>query len=334
MAQLTVLPNGVTASFPRLGPIAQPAKRGKIHGWSRQSTQRLRRWFFSVDGDALAESGDRGFALSHTILDLPPTGADWTKTLRRFEARLRRAGAVRGQWLTEWQKRGVPHMHGIVYFPGNSGVTREDVVAHWLGAAADWGPGAGSQNVKPVWGLPGWLQYQAKHSVRGVKHYQRANVPEAWREGTGKLWGAWGDWPVREEVIEVSTASFHRFRRLMQGWLLGGARVELAAATVALGTLTKSASKSSRTRVRKRAWAARRRVGFLSQMMKCGHVELSPVRAVGEFCPEGVARELLAAAELRSSPTAVVDLATGEVLTGWAGLEAACRGPVECLGRS
>lgn len=328
MARLTVLPNGVTASFPRLGPIAQPAKRGKIHGWSKQSTQRLRRWFFSVDGDALAESGDRGFALSHTILDLPPTGADWTKTLRRFEARLRRAGAVRGQWLTEWQKRGVPHMHGIVYFPGNSGVTREDVVAHWLGAAADWGPGAGSQNVKPVWGLPGWLQYQAKHSVRGVKHYQRANVPEAWREGTGKLWGAWGDWPVREEVIEVSTVSFHRFRRLMRGWLLGGARVELAAAA---GPWP---SGWDIKRAMKREQAALRRVLFLDGMLRCPDPKLSPVRAVGEFCPEGVARELLAAAELRSSPTAVVDLATGEVLTGWAGLEAACRGEVECLGRS
>ena len=138
---------------------------------------------------------------------------------------------------------------------------------------------------------------------------------------------------MREESIEVSTATFHRFRRLMRGWLVGGARVELAAATVALGNLTKSASTSSRTRARKRAGAALRRVRFLGGMLKCTHRELSPVRAVGEFCPEGVTRQLLAAAELRHQPVAVVELATGEVLTGWAGLEAACRGEVECLGR-
>ena len=139
---------------------------------------------------------------------------------------------------------------------------------------------------------------------------------------------------MREETIEVSTATFHRFRRLMRGWLLGGARVELAAATVALGTLTKSASTSSRTRAEKRARAALRRRLFLGQMLKCTHRELSPVRAVGEFCPEEVTRQLLAVAELRHEPLAVVELATGEVLTGWAGLEAACRGEVECLGRS
>lgn len=331
MARVTVLPNGVTASFPRRGPMPEkPPKRGKVKGWSVATTRRLVRWFFSVDGDLV---DGRGFALSLTVRDCPATPADWARVRRAFLERLRRLGFLRVQWLTEFQERGVPHMHLAVYFPGEVAVAAVDLAAAWVEVAAEFGAGIGGQSVQEITGLVGWLQYQAKHSVRGVKHYQRAAVPESWREGTGRLWGALGAWPVREESIEVSTASFHRFRRLMRGWLLGGARVELASATVALGTLTKSASKSSRTRVRKRAWAARRRVGFLSQVMKCGHVELSPVRAVGEFCPEGVTRQLLAAAELRSQPLAVVEVATGEVLTGWAGLEAACRGEVECLGR-
>lgn len=331
MARVTVLPNGVTASFPRLGPMPEkPPKRGKVKGWSVATTRRLVRWFFSVDADQV---DGRGFALALTVRDCPPTPADWARVRRAFLKRLERLGLVRGQWLTEFQERGVPHLHLAVYFPGELPVTPEALVSAWLEVAAEFGAGPRGQSAQEITGLVGWLQYQAKHSVRGVKHYQRASVPAAWREGTGRLWGYLGDWPVREEMIEVSTVAFHRFRRLMRGWLLGGARVELAAATVALGTLTKSASKSSRTRVRKRAWAARRRVGFLSQMLKCTDRNLSPVRAVGEFCPEVVARQLLAAAELRSRPTAVVELATGEVLTGWAGLEAACRGEVECLGR-
>lgn len=130
---------------------------------------------------------------------------------------------------------------------------------------------------------------------------------------------------MREETIEVSTASFHRFRRLMHGWLLSGARVEVAAAA---GPWP---AHWNVKRAMKRERAARRRLLFLTGMRKCTHRELSAVRAVGEFCPEHVTRRLLAAAELRHEPRAVVELATGEVLTGWAGLEAACRGPVSPL---
>lgn len=324
MARVTLLPNGVTASYPRSGPLAEPAKRGKVNGWSRQATGRLRRWFYSVDGDALDGSG---FALTMTLRDLPPGAADWTATRRRFMERLRRLGMVRGQWLTEWQRRGVPHLHGCVFFPEGSTVTREQIIGHWLAAAADWRPGASAQHVKALWGLAGWLQYQAKHSVRGVQHYQRANVPEAWQEGTGRLWGTVGDWPVREELIEVSSSAFHRFRRLMRDWLVSGARGQLSAAGGPW-----PASFDIEVALRKER-AALRRLLFLEGMLRCPDRKLSRVRAVGEFCPEDVSRSLLAAAEFRLPPTEVVDLDTGEVLTGWAGFAAACRGPVEYLGR-
>jgi hypothetical protein len=236
--------------------------------------------------------------------------------------RLRYEGLLRGQWLTEWQRRGVPHLHGCVFFPEDAGVTQEAVIEHWLGAAREWRPGVGSQHVKALWGLAGWLQYQAKHSVRGVQHYQRANVPEAWQEGTGRLWGAVGDWPVREELVEVSSSAFHRFRRLMRAWLVAGARQDLAAALV-----------TSRNNSHAAARGALRRVQYLDGMLRCPDPNLSRVRAVGEFCPEAVSRSLLGAAEYRLLPSELVALDTGEVLTGWAGLEAACRGPVVHLGR-
>ena len=236
--------------------------RGKVKGWSRQSTARLRRWFYTVDGDRL---DGEGLGVTLTVRDLPPSAADWTATRERFLVRLRRAGLVRGQWLTEWQRRGVPHLHGCLFLPVGSEGLQELVTGHWLASAAEWGAGASAQYVIPLWGLSGWLQYQAKHSSRGVRHYQRANVPEAWREGTGRLWGVVGDWPVREELVDVSTADFHRFRRLLRSWLVSQAR-------------------SSGD------W---RRAAYLRGLLRDPERLRSTVRAVGEFCPEHVARELL-----------------------------------------
>ena len=226
--------------------------------------RRLRRWFYSVDGAAL---DGYGYALTHTVRDLPPTGADWVSTKASFFKRLRREGLVRGQWLTEWQRRGVPHLHGCVFLPEPN--LEELVLGHWLGAAAEWRPRGSGQSVKALWGLPGWLQYQAKHSARGVRHYQRANVPEAWQSGTGRLWGVLGEWPVREERLNLDRATFWRFRRGLRSWLLSRARVDAARS------------------------GDYRRVAFLRRMLADPERDRSAVRAVGEFCPEPVAWGLL-----------------------------------------
>jgi hypothetical protein len=248
-------------------------KRGAIRGWSVQSSARLRRWFYAVDGAAL---DGHGYGLTLTVRDLPPSAGEWTATRKAFVERLRRAGAVRFQWLTEWQRRGVPHMHGVVYFPEAPGDFHELVTGHWIAAAGEWGPGPRGQVVKPLWGLPGWLQYQAKHSSRGVRHYQRANVPEAWREGTGRLWGTSGEWPVRSEVLNVDRHTYWRFRRSLRSWLLADARKR----------------------------GDHRRVSWLRRMLADPERARSAVRAVGEFCPEAVSWRLLHAS-IRSDESSV-----------------------------
>lgn len=240
----------------------KPPRRGAVQGWSRGSVARLRRWFYSVDG---SELDGRGFAFTLTVRDLPPSAADWTRTRERFLERLRRAGLVRGQWLTEWQERAVPHLHGVCFFPEASEVTPELVREHWLSSAAEWGAGRSAQVVTPVWGLVGWLQYQAKHSARGLAHYQRSNVPEAWRGATGRLWGVLGAWPTREERVEVDRLTFWRLRRLLRSWMVAEAR-------------------------RAGQW---RRVAYLRRMLADPDQRRCAVRAVGEFCPEDVARRLL-----------------------------------------
>lgn len=258
----------------------KPSKRGRVRGWSTQSAARLRRWFYSVDG---AQLDGRGFALTLTVRDLPPAAADWTATRRRFVERLRRSDAVRLQWLTEWQRRGVPHMHGVVFFPDGSRASPEGLVDHWVASAGDWGAGRSAQVVTPLWGLPGWLQYQAKHSARGVRHYQRATVPEAWQGATGRLWGVVGDWPLREELHGVDMETFWRFRRLLRSWLLSESRKDSD-------------------------W---RRVAFVRRMLANPERDRGAVRAVGEFCPEAVSRALLLVAAGGDLDTAIPPQAEG-----------------------
>lgn len=242
--------------------MAEVPPRGVVRGWSPQATARLRRWFYSVDGDAL--DGD-GYALTLTVRDLPPSAAQWAATRRAFLERMRRAGMLRGQWLTEWQRRGVPHLHGMVYLPPGSSSLEELVRGHWLGAASSWGPSDRGQHVQRVYGLPGWLQYQAKHSVRGVRHYQRASVPEAWSAGTGRLWGTVGDWPVRETLVDIDLATYWRFRRRVRSWLLSQAR----------------------------SAGDHRRVAWVRRMLADPERSRSAVRGVGEFCPESTSWRLL-----------------------------------------
>lgn len=262
MPRIAVLPNGVTASFPRSGPLPEPpAKRGKVRGWSVQAVGRLRRWFYSIDGEQLDGAG---VAITLTVRDIPPA-EEWTRLLNALFRRLRRAGLVRGQWLTEWQRRGAPHLHGCLFFPEGSQGLQELVVGHWLAVAAEWGPAASGQHVKRLWGLPGWLKYQAKHSARGVRHYQRANVPESWRSGTGRLWGVLGDWPLREERLQLDGREFWRFRRLFRSWLIAEARRE----------------------------GDTRRAAWLRGMLRDPDRKRSAVRAVGGFCPEDVTWQLL-----------------------------------------
>jgi hypothetical protein len=266
MPRVAVLPNGVAASCPRMGTLAgEPPKRGVVRGWSVQATRRLRRWFYSVDGGAL---DGIGYPFTLTVRDLPPSAREWTVTRERLVKRLRREGLLRGQWLTEWQRRGVPHLHGVAYFPEGAGDFQGAVSGHWLASAGVWGAEASGQHVGRLYDLPGWLQYQAKHSARGVRHYQRANAPQSWREGTGRLWGKVGEWPTREELHEVDLEVYHRFRRLLRRRMVSQAR--------AAGD-----------------W---RRLVFLRRMLSDPDRDRARVRGIGEFCPESVSRELLLAA--------------------------------------
>lgn len=227
MPVLTEYRHGLTMGIPPGRNDHMRAKREAVEGWSDSSTRRNTRFLYSVDERHLT---GLGFALSLTIRDCPPTADEWKGLRESFFQRLRRMGMVRAHWLTEWQRRGVPHMHAAVWF--DEGLRERDPMAiatiadHWCALAAAFGAGRRGQHVEPITDSVGWFKYLSKHAVRGLGHYQRSadSIPQGWKK-TGRMWGHLGEWPTVDPVrYTITNEAFWAFRRMVQRWRLADAR--------------------------------------------------------------------------------------------------------------
>lgn len=279
--------NGVTMGTPPTTPNREPAKRGEVVGWSAAAVRRHTKWLYSVDAGAL---GAGGWAFTLTLRDLPADAAAWQSVRRAFIKRMERAGAIRFHWVTEWQRRGVPHLHGVVYFAGESRALDgldpvAAIVASWLAAASAYRPSWRSQHVEAVAGPLGWLQYLSKHAARGVAHYQRQGKPAGW-EKTGRLWGYGGSWPIDEPMrFDLDRAGGFRLRRLVRSWRVADARAALRRQE--LHPARDPELQAERLR------AARRRVRSARRMLRCSDPRLSAVRGASEWVSEDTTAQLL-----------------------------------------
>lgn len=224
MPVITVCHNGVSMGFPPRRNDHSRALRGATQGWTASATRSNRKFLWSVDCPGLK---GEGYSFTLTVRDCPPTAAAWTSMRNALVRRLKREGAYRLHWLTEWQRRGVPHLHGCVWFdgPGHG----RSVVQHWLAVSGEFGSDHRGQDWKPITGALGWLQYLAKHADRGVFNYQRAaeSIPPGWEASTGRMWGHVGEWPMVEpQRIVIDDAGGYAFRRIAQRWRLANARTE------------------------------------------------------------------------------------------------------------
>lgn len=214
-------PNGLTMGTGNPAPTG--GKRATINGWSTSAVRRHTRFLYSVDTSQLS---GHGYALTLTVRDLPESAEEWAKARDAWIDRLRRLdGFIRLHWLTEWQKRGVPHMHCAVYFE-ESLPSKDLPTLLWTMVCENrgWTAAGGSQDSKPIDGVTGWLKYLSKHASRGVKHYQRMGKPESW-EKSGRLWGKVGAWPVQEPIrAELTREQGFRFRRLVRSYVIAQAR--------------------------------------------------------------------------------------------------------------
>lgn len=259
--------NGSTAgSPPPPRDHSNDAKRGAVKGWSVDAVRRHTKFLYSIESDRL---DGLGFAATLTIRDCPATAAEWTQAREAFFVRLRRAGMLRGHWLTEWQKRKVPHLHCAIYFPVDMDPNFAwcMIYGHWLAVVQEkFGAQVRAQDVKRIDGPLGWLKYLSKHASRGVRHYQREGIPEGW-EKSGRLWGKLGDWPeVAPLRFEMSKAAYWRYRRLCRSWRVADAR--------------KSGNGS--------------RIKYARRMLASADPKLSSVRGVSDWMPEGITLGLVA----------------------------------------
>lgn len=220
MPVLKLYHHGLTAGVaPERNDHAR-ASRGVVRGWTEGAARRNALFLYSVREGELTGFGG---AYTLTVRDCPPSHDDWRRLREAWFAKLRRLGLIRAHWVTEWQRRGVPHLHCAIWFDIDVGA---EPLFHWYKLARDYGAGLRGQHYRPIYDEVGWFQYLAKHAVRGLNHYQRSpeNVPDGW-ERTGRLWGYLGDWPRDDAIrVEVPFDCYHRFRRLLRGYVLAEAR--------------------------------------------------------------------------------------------------------------
>lgn len=262
-------------------PSAFPVKhaRGDVSGWTPKSARGNTEFLQSVEYGGLS---GLGLAFTGTIKECPETPDDWHKMRLAFIHRLRRLGLLRFHWVTEWQRRGVPHLHGMFFFPVVSGSDYIGLVtairSAWLALAEPYGGLSRGVHIVPMTDARGWAEYEAKHASRGCNHYQRSkdNIPEKWQSKTGRVWGKGGDWPTQNAMtFATSGPVFNRFRRLIRSWRIAEAR----------------------------ASGKPRRIAYARKSLKCNHAKYSAVRGTNDWIPNTTTMALLHASAVLTSGT-------------------------------
>lgn len=260
MAIITVQKNGIKAGVGGAGARdRKPPEKTALAGWSQSSIRRNNDFLRSVDYARL--NGMAGLAFTGTVKHCPDSSDEWQRILRAFWRRLRRMDVGLVHYVTEWQRRGVPHVHCSLFWVDPDPMTPAHVIGHWLDLTGHLGAESFGQRITTITDALGWAQYTSKHAQRGLFHYQRTPeaVPVHWGGKTGRMWGKLGNWPIWENVrLAVSGDCYHKFRRIVRAWRIADARSS----------------------------GCRRRIRSARRMLKCNDRPLSAVRGLSEWLPD------------------------------------------------
>ena len=167
--------------------------------------------------------------MTSTSVRPPVTFHIWIKEL--FKALEATGRLLRYHWVIEWQRRGVPHLHAVVYESDSSSAQHDGgaigfgrlIESTWLKYAAPiTGASSFGQDVKVIKDSLGWLKYLAKHGSRSISNYQRNpdSVPVSWANSTGRMWGKGGEWNEEDPTeVEMTTAERFDHRRIAVKYL-------------------------------------------------------------------------------------------------------------------
>lgn len=282
MPTVTVYRHGTTCGMGN--PNAEPPERGEVKGWSHSSIRRNLLFLYSVDETRLTGVG---YAVTLTVKDCPPTGAEWAAMRKAFIMRMTRAGMIRMHWVTEWQARGIPHMHCAIWFP--EGV-EPDILGAWLEVSRQYGSLRQGQHVTPIYDAIGWNKYTSKHAARGLYHYQRnpANVPAGWKgRSSGRVWGYLGDWPTIPALkVELGPEAFHQYRRIVRSWRIAKDRLPGPPVPVTDCNGVRVATLEG--------IPSGRAIRAARSMLECHNPSLSAVKGVSQWMGEGLTHRVLA----------------------------------------
>lgn len=193
--------------------------RGHISGFSKASRRRLQRLLASVDQDR--QRVPLFVTLTYPA-EFPTDPAVCAAHLRAFRARMhRKYGKFAAVWRKEYQCRGAPHYHLLLFLDRPPEELRADVSRFWyqvVGSGDERHLRAGTQVVE-VKSWRGARGYAAKYMGKLETLQPGTEFPLFQGAGsTGRLWGVWyrALLPITAEVYYANIECFFRLRRWLR----------------------------------------------------------------------------------------------------------------------
>lgn len=201
------------------------ASRGRVGGgekkevrdFSKRSRRNLLNYFNSLNLDAI---NPLPVFITLTYPGTYPKDKEtWTEHFnRRFRRRLEcRYGRVPVVWRKEFQRRGAPHFHLLVFFDARPSMKtlREFVSRAWYESCGSICPehlfaGTRVERIRSMRGVTGYA----------AKYMGKLETLAPGVESPGRFWGRWNDssLPIEPQVEGLSYEQAVRFRRVLRNY--------------------------------------------------------------------------------------------------------------------
>ena len=186
-------------------------KRGKIERFSSDARRRMMQKVAQVPHARLLQMPT--FVTLTYPNEWDDDGRAWKEDLARFYIRFKRAyGDVPVVWKLEFQQRGAPHFHLLIYFSDATGYTaqfKQWVSLNWYECvrSGDQLHLLAGTRVEPVRSVRGVQFYCAKYMAKTVDI----------KKNVGRFWGVW-NWrklDIRPKQVLLTELEFYKLRRVL-----------------------------------------------------------------------------------------------------------------------